>query len=320
MDEPLMMPLILMLWWIFSLAILITIILSASGKLRPELRAEIVRRTLSWLVIIPFVVGPILAGAAWTILMLFVLSLLCYREFARATGLFRERSMSLVVVLGIAALYFTVLDHWYGLFMALPSLILAVLALVAILPDRPKGYVQRVGLAALSFMLFGVSLGHLGYMANDRSYRSLIVLVFLAVQLNDVFAFCVGKSLGGPKLCPHTSPNKTVSGSLGAIVLTTALVWALTGYVFREPPLSGHGHRILLGLILSLTGQLGDLMMSSVKRDVGIKDMGSFIPGHGGFLDRFNSLLLAAPAAFHYVGYLRGFGLDQPVRIITGGG
>ena len=71
--------------------------------------------------------------------------------------------------------------------------------------------------------------------------------------------------------------------------------------------------------LVGLLGQLGDLTLSSIKRDVGIKDTGALIPGHGGVLDRFNSLLLVAPAAFHYIGYFNGFGLDQPARIITGG-
>ena len=70
-----------------------------------------------------------------------------------------------------------------------------------------------------------------------------------------------------------------------------------------------------LGLIVSVAGQLGDLMLSSIKRDIGIKDMGRAIPGHGGILDRFNSLLLVAPSAFHYIGYFIGFGLDQPTRL-----
>lgn len=72
-------------------------------------------------------------------------------------------------------------------------------------------------------------------------------------------------------------------------------------------------------LDICVGGQLGDLMLSSIKRDLGIKDMGTLIPGHGGLLDRFDSLLLVAPAVFHYVRYFIGIGLDQPARILSGG-
>ena len=69
--------------------------------------------------------------------------------------------------------------------------------------------------------------------------------------------------------------------------------------------------------MLSVAGQLGDLVISSMKRDLHIKDMGHALPGHGGLLDRFDSLLLVGPVMFHYIGYFRGFGLDQPVKILT---
>jgi phosphatidate cytidylyltransferase len=94
---------------------------------------------------------------------------------------------------------------------------------------------------------------------------------------------------------------------------------ALLGHsVFKGTRLDEPGWLVLLGAIVSISGQLGDLALSSLKRDLGIKDMGSIIPGHGGFLDRANSLLFAAPAVFHFVGYFVGFGLDQPKRILTG--
>jgi phosphatidate cytidylyltransferase len=141
------------------------------------------------------------------------------------------------------------------------------------------------------------------------------LMLLLAVGLNDVGAFVIGKSVGGPKLVPHTSPNKTISGALGALVCTTTTVSLLGHAVFAGTALDRAILLIGLGLIVSVAGQLGDLMLSSIKRDIGIKDMGRAIPGHGGILDRFNSLLLVAPASFHYIGYFVGFGLDQPTRI-----
>jgi phosphatidate cytidylyltransferase len=292
--------------------------LTAAGMISPALRRELWLRTASWAVIVPLLMLPVLAGAAWAIAATTVLALLCYNEYARVTGLFRERIVSLFVVLGILFEAFAALDHWYGFFVAITPLAVGLIAICSIPADRPGGYIQRVGLAVFGFLLFGSALGHLAYMANDWNYRPLILLVLLAVGLNDVFAFCVGKSLGGPKLLPHTSPNKTVSGAVGALVLTTAVVTFLSGPIFADTFMDTIWHRIGLGLLISVFGQLGDLMLSSIKRDLGIKDVGAVIPGHGGILDRANSLLLVAPAVFHYVGYFRGFGLDQPVRIITG--
>jgi phosphatidate cytidylyltransferase len=119
-------------------------------------------------------------------------------------------------------------------------------------------------------------------------------------------------------LAPNTSPNKTLAGSIGALLLTTALVAVVGRAIFRGGDLGEWPSLLLLGALLSIAGQMGDLTLSSIKRDLGIKDMGSVIPGHGGVLDRANSLLLSAPAVFHYVGYFRGFGLDQPTRILLG--
>jgi phosphatidate cytidylyltransferase len=167
-------------------------------------------------------------------------------------------------------------------------------------------------------MLFGSSLAHVSFMANDANYRPMVLMLLLGVQLNDVFAFCAGKTLGHRKIVPNTSPNKTLGGHLGALVLTTPLMAVIAHYVYKGSPMDTPLWLILLGALISVAGQLGDLMLSSIKRDIGIKDMGSTIPGHGGVLDRLNSLLLAAPAVFHYVNYFVGIGLDQPSRIVTG--
>jgi phosphatidate cytidylyltransferase len=291
--------------------------LKKSGKIDEKLHQELWARYVSWLVLAPLVIGPVLLGAAATNFAVTILSLLCYREFARATGLFRERLISFVVVLGILLINFAALDNWYGFFTALSSLTVGAIAIVSIFPDDPKGYIQRVGLGIFGFMLFGVCLGHLSFFANDPDYRPIIFWLVMCVELNDVFAFICGKTFGRRKLAPNTSPNKTIGGALGALVLTTCLAGLIERLVFRGTKLDTWHDAILLGAMISILGQCGDLLLSSIKRDIGIKDMAATLPGHGGFLDRFNSLLLVSPAVFHFVSYYLGVGVNEPHRIFT---
>ena len=214
--------------------------------------------------------------------------------------------------------YLAIADHWYGFFVALAPLTASSIVIFALFADQPKGYIQRVALGLLAFMLFGDCLGHFSYFANDRLGTPIQLAILLCVELNDVFAYCTGKIFGRRKLAPQTSPNKTIGGALGALVLTTALFATLAHLIFRGTLLDQPIHLVTLGLLLSLTGQWGDLVLSSIKRDLGIKDMATTIPGHGGLLDRFDSLIFVGPAIFHYVNYFLGLDLDQPVRGITG--
>jgi phosphatidate cytidylyltransferase len=302
---------------ILILTPVVFLILKRREKITKKLAGELWARYISWLILAPLIIGPVLLGAAATILAVTVLSLLCYREYARATGLFRERLDSIIVVLGILLINFAAIDHWYAFFTALSSLTVGAIAAVSIIPDRPKGYIQRVGLAVLAFMLFGVCLGHLSFFANDPRFRQILFWLVFCVEMNDIFAFICGKSFGRRKLAPNTSPNKTIGGALGALVLTTLLAAGIERIVFHGTELDSWRHAILLGGMISILGQLGDLLLSSVKRDIGIKDMAATLPGHGGVLDRFNSLLLVSPAVFHYVAYYLGVGLGQQQKIFT---
>jgi phosphatidate cytidylyltransferase len=162
-------------------------------------------------------------------------------------------------------------------------------------------------------------LGHLGFLANDPRYRAWVIFTILATELNDVFAYISGRLFGRKKLAPLTSPNKTEAGAIGALCLTTLLTVLLGPRVFAGTELAKLHHLVTLGLLISAAGQLGDLMFSSIKRDLGIKDLGATIPGHGGLLDRFDSLIPVAPAVFHFINYHVGVAGGEPVRIFSGG-
>ena len=312
------------LWILASIAALLAVtpvvflILEKTGKLNAALRTDLWTRYKSWLFLTPLMVIPPAIGGLVSILAVAVLGAMCYREFARATGLFRQRLVSALVALGGVLITLAIADRWLNFFSALNSLMVSAIVIFALFEDQPRGYIQRVALGVLAYMLFGVSLGHFSYLANDRLGPAIQVAILLCVELNDVFAYCSGKTFGRRKLAPNTSPNKTIGGALGALVLTTALFATLAHFIFAGTALDQPVHLLAMGALLSLTGMWGDLVMSSIKRDLGVKDLAATIPGHGGLLDRFDSLLFVGPALFHYIHFFRGVAGDQPARIFSG--
>lgn len=269
------------------------------------------RAFVGWLIMIPLVVGAILLGRTATILFFGLIALAGFTEFARATGLYRDWLITGWVYLGIAAL--TVMTWisppgepatigWYGMFMALPVYVVAGVLLMPILRDQTKGQLQRIALGIVGFIYIGWMFGHFAFLANGRNHEGLILFLLFSVPLCDVAAFTFGKLLGRRKMRPNISPNKTWGGSIGAFAVGMLLPWA-----FRFS-LEGFGTRELLlaGLIVGIGSQLGDLSISVIKRNIGIKDMGTLIEGHGGVLDRIDSLIYVAPLFFHMTRFFVG--------------
>ena len=264
-----------------------------------------------WLIMAPLVLGAVFGGRLAVIVGVTLLGGFGFREFARSTALDKEPWHPRLVLLAIALVgAVTVMQDpthhrpgWYGLFMALPVYGVAALLIVPIALNRPEGQLRNTALAILGFVYFGWMFGHLGFLANagEQAYGYLLYLTF-AVGLNDVAAFTFGKLFGKHGLRRQISPNKTVEGSLGALAVSMTLPW-LVGFSF---PQFGWAEKVLAGLIVGVGGQCGDLAISFIKRDLGIKDMGSAIPGHGGVLDRIDSLLFTAPLFFHMVRWFHG--------------
>jgi phosphatidate cytidylyltransferase len=261
----------------------------------------------SWLIMAPLIFGLIWAGRVATIIGFSLIALVGFKEFSRATGLYRDWWITGTVYLGIVAVaLIAVFPHprggsagWYGLFMTAPVYVVAVLLLVPVLLNRTQGQLQALALAILGFVYIGWMFSHFPFLANsDRPYAYLLYLVF-AVELNDVAAFTFGKLLGRHKFRSNISPNKTWEGALGALAVSMALPWLLRDTF----PHFGPVQLLLSGLIVGVGGQLGDLSISVIKRDIGVKDMGALIPGHGGVLDRIDSLIYTAPLFLHMVDY-----------------
>ncbi|HZW06886.1 MAG TPA: phosphatidate cytidylyltransferase [Phycisphaerales bacterium] len=284
---------------------------------KPALARDIRVRTLTWIVLALITIVPVVAMRLSAILLFGLLSLLCYREFARATGLFRWRLVSAIVAAGIVAVTFANLDHNPSALTLLVAVVPVSIIALSVLQDTPAGYIQRCALGVSAFFLFGMGMGRLGALTAEPQYRAVLCTIIFSCQFSDVAAYCCGKSIRSRHLFPSTSPNKTLAGHLGALLIIVPMAAVLYHVSFKGTPLEAWRHCVTLGVLTAALAQLGDLVISSVKRDLGIKDMGGDLPGHGGVLDRCNSLLLAAPAVYHYITSVQGTSTAVPVRLIT---
>lgn len=282
-------------------ATLTVAVLSRRGRITAENRTELYQRIRTWALLTPLLLAPILLGPFALKIGAGVLGILCFREYNRATGLFRERIVSSLVYLCIVALTIASLAGLDGLWVGAGPLGSLLIVAGGVFSDRPAGYLQRVALGVLGFLLFGVCLGHLGLLAERLPNGRVLLWLLLCVTLNDVAAYLGGKLWGRRKLCPHTSPNKTRAGAWSAIIFTSVLSAAVG--LSLSLPLASIPLLLFAGALCSTCGTIGDLIISSVKRDLGIKDMSAALPGHGGILDRFDSLLLAVPCLYYFISW-----------------
>jgi len=207
------------------------------------------------------------------------------------------------LVLSAALFLLVALPGWQSA----PLWPLAALLLLAAALMRGAEPAQAVPAAAFT-LLAAVYLGALGgTLAALRLLRPAdlgawrVTLLLAIIMGSDTLAFFVGRALGRHKLAPHISPGKTVEGALGGLLGGVAGALAVRAWGLPELPLS---HALLLGALVAAFGILGDLVESLLKRWAGVKDSGGVFPGHGGMLDRLDSLLFGAPVLYYYFLYV----------------
>jgi len=254
---------------------------------------------LAWFIIIPILIVPLIYGKSYFITAILLLSLFCFREFSLAVGLWKDKGFTLFGYFSIFLIFIPVYIDWYGLFTAMPIYCMLGTLAIPILRGEFEGMIQKTCLTILGILYFGWFFAHVAYLTNMNFGFGHIFFLFLLVELNDVSAFIIGKLLGKHKLAPRISPNKTIEGMLGSLALTVGFA-----LVFRfAVPEYAAWQVALIGALISFGGMFGDLCISFIKRDLQIKDMGRLIPGHGGLLDRFDSVIFAAPIFFHFTRY-----------------
>lgn len=195
---------------------------------------------------------------------------------------------------------------WYGMFIIfIPVYMLLALPVRMVLSKETKGFVESASQIHWGMMVFVFGLSHMAYLLTlptiedtAANGRTLVLFLVFVVEMSDVLQYIWGKTMGRHKIIPTVSPHKTWEGFVGGIasaMLLSLAIRFLTPFSIKET--------LLVSFLITVAGFCGGAVMSAVKRDFGVKDFGSVIPGHGGMLDRVDSLCYAAPIFFHYVRY-----------------
>lgn len=165
-------------------------------------------------------------------------------------------------------------------------------------------FIKKINLASIGITLLGVIyipflLFHISYLNSSLNGSKYIWLIFLIAFGTDTFAYFSGNMFGKHKLCPTISPNKTIEGSIGGII-GSLIITTIYAIFMNIDPL---WKILIMSVLTSIISQFGDLVASRIKRITGIKDYGKLIPGHGGIIDRFDSIIFVAPVIYYFVRY-----------------
>lgn len=252
-------------------------------------------RILSGLIMVPLLAvlyfgGYVLTAACFIIAIVGVYEF--FRGF-RAMGVNPSYPVAIVSALILYTMNIFVEDDTWHMFWLFLSVLLSLLYLFNIEHRKLEDAMSTiVGIVYVIFFSYHVLL-----VEQTGDTQILIWLIVISAFGTDIFAYFTGMAIGKHKLCPHISPKKSIEGSVGGAVASIVLC-GIFGYFFAEEYLV---HCLLIGLLGGIVSQLGDLTASVFKRKMGIKDYGNLIPGHGGILDRFDSVLFTAPMVYYYI-------------------
>ena len=272
-------------------------------------RSELVLRVKSWWVMVVIFTIAMVLSRTISIAFMALVSFLALKEYLSLIPTRRaDRRVLLWIYLAVPIQYYWIADEWYGMFIIfVPIYMFLLIPMLMVLIGETHGYLRAAGTLHWGLMTTVFSLGHAAYLLVLPGEPNpagggpglLLFLVFLT-QFNDVAQYFWGKLLGKRKALPRVSPGKTQAGVIGGVATTVVLAWLIAPWL---TPLS-LTQSLAGGALIGMAGFMGDVTISAVKRDLGVKDSGGLIPGHGGILDRVDSLTYSAPLFFHFVYYL----------------
>lgn len=282
------------------------LLILVKGRLEEKAYNELSLRIQSWWIMVTIFSSAMLLSRMISIAFFGLLSFLALKEYLSMIPTRQaDRRVVLWLYLAIPVQYFWVGIEWYGMFIIfIPVYLFLFLPLRMITIGDTRNFLHAAASLHWGAMMMVFSISHVAFLLTmpkteimHTGGAGLVLFLVFLTQINDVAQYCWGKLLGRRKIVPTVSPNKTWEGFVGGVLTTSLLAWP-AGKMLAGMPLWA---LLFSGALISTAGFVGDVTISALKRDIGVKDSGDILPGHGGILDRLDSLTYSAPLFFHFV-------------------
>ncbi|MFL6212686.1 MAG: phosphatidate cytidylyltransferase [Blastocatellia bacterium] len=297
---------------VLSVLVVASVAVAALKRARPRADfAELAARVRAWWVMAAVFFAAIVVSNRLSLVFFGFMSFWAMKEYVTLLKTRPADHHALVFTfLAIPIQYAWIAIGWYGMFIVfIPVYMMLMLPARMVLAKETSGFVASASQIQWGLMIFVFGLSHMAFLLavpqipeTNVNGRMLVLFLVFVVEMSDVLQYVWGKSFGRHKIIPAVSPNKTWEGFVGGILSAmglSLLIRFLTPFTV--------GETLIVSLIITVAGFCGGAVMSAVKRDFGVKDFGTSIPGHGGMLDRVDSLCYAAPFFFHYVRYFHAW-------------
>ena len=298
---------------LYAVLILITSAAYILGLMKKDTENFKTRMRSFWIIVFLFTAAFIF-NKATAVFFIMLISYLALKEFFSMIPTRRsDRRVLLWAYLSIPIQYYFLYIDWIVMFyLFIPLYLFILIPLRMVIIGDTEGFLKSCGTIHWGLMTCVYAIGYFAaYLAIPDEINpsggalGLLLFILILTLFNDFTQYLFGKMFGKNKIIPKVSPNKTWEGFFGGVVSTTILSVALSQFLTPLTLLQS----VIIGLGFSVIGFFGDVTMSAIKRDMGVKDTGALLPGHGGILDRLDSMIFTVPLFFHYIAYYFKIGI-----------
>ncbi|MBU0687038.1 MAG: phosphatidate cytidylyltransferase [Candidatus Margulisbacteria bacterium] len=262
-------------------------------------------RSISVFIAAPIVIACVWYGSVPFLILISAFAIVSINEFY---WMMQKRGFKPAYFIGnfftlffIVFAFFALKKNWEPAHSAILTMAASVTLISGLFLRRPKHVIVDVAATLFGMIYIGWFLSYLLFIRSLTEHGAFLFFLMITIWANDSTAYLVGTLFGRHKLSPDISPKKSIEGSIAGL-----LVCIIAGIIFSQYIGMDILHAIMLGALVSIMAQVSDLVESLIKRDVGVKDSGHVIPGHGGLLDRIDSFILTAPLMYYYVVWFVG--------------